>query len=176
MLNEIQEALRDLRERQQAGEHMPCPRCGQDTMKLPVMTNALSRHAEGIYVCDDCGTAEALLDFMQNPLPIECWAVFQEPRSDKDFKDVPGKDVWEQIRMDHGPKLIDIFKRWIKEKPDADFREYRREAFRTCPGLTQIWERPFQALYEVADGQLILRFRETDDGIEIAADLLKNKE
>ena len=43
-----------------------------------------------------------------------------------------------------------------------------------CPGLTQIWERPFQAMYEVSDGQLILRFRNTDDGVELTADLMEN--
>lgn len=38
--------LDDLRARQQAGEHMRCPRCGQDTMKPDLKTNALSRHVE----------------------------------------------------------------------------------------------------------------------------------
>ena len=28
----IAEQLLDLKARQQAGEHMPCPRCGKDTM------------------------------------------------------------------------------------------------------------------------------------------------
>ena len=67
MSKSIQEALLDLKARQEAGEKMPCPRCGRDTMKPDLHTNALSRHADGIYVCDDCGTAEAMLDFMRNP-------------------------------------------------------------------------------------------------------------
>jgi hypothetical protein len=29
-------------------------------------------------------------------------------------------------------------------------------------------------MYEVADGQLILRFRNTDDGVEVSADLIEN--
>ena len=37
-----------------------------------------------------------------------------------------------------------------------------------------IWEQPFQAMYEVSDGQLILRFRHTDDGVELSADLMEN--
>lgn len=54
MSKNIQEALLDLKARQEAGEKMPCPRCGRDTMKPDLYTNALSRHADGIYVCDDC--------------------------------------------------------------------------------------------------------------------------
>jgi predicted RNA-binding Zn-ribbon protein involved in translation (DUF1610 family) len=54
MSKDIQEALLDLRARQETGEHMPCPRCGRDTMKPTLATNALSRHADGVYVCDDC--------------------------------------------------------------------------------------------------------------------------
>ena len=37
-----------------------------------------------------------------------------------------------------------------------------------------IWEQPFQAMYEVADGQLIMRFRNTDEGVELTADLMEN--
>ena len=32
MSKNIQEALLDLKARQEAGEKMPCPRCGRDTM------------------------------------------------------------------------------------------------------------------------------------------------
>ena len=48
MTEEIRKALLDLRARQESGEHMPWPRCGRDTMKPQLHTNALSRHAEGI--------------------------------------------------------------------------------------------------------------------------------
>ena len=47
--------LLDLKARQQAGEHMPCPRCGKDTMKPDLHTNALSRPAP-LFICDQCGT------------------------------------------------------------------------------------------------------------------------
>ena len=142
-MTDIQKALADLKARQEAGEHMPCPRCGRDTMKPALYTNALSRVADGIMVCDDCGTQEALLAFMQNPMPVDEWA-FLNP-------DLPSE-----------------------EQPGADFREYRREAHQRCPGLTQIWEQPFQAMYEVADGQLIMRFRNTEEGVELTADLIEN--
>ena len=164
-MTDVQKALADLKARQEAGEHMPCPRCGRDTMKPALYTNAMSRVADGIMVCDDCGTQEALLAFMQNPMPVDEWAFLNPDLPSVDFKDLPGKAVWEQIRMDHGPVLISIFKRWTQEEPGADFKPYRRE---------QIWEQPFQAMYEVSDGQLILRFRHTDDGVEVSADLVEN--
>ena len=171
----IQKALADLKAGQEAGSYTACPRCGRDTMKPDLYTNALSREADGIMVCDECGTQEALLAFMRNPKPVEDWAFLREDVPTADFRDLPGAAVWEQIRMEHGPALIDIFKRWTQDEPGADFRAYRREAFRRCPGLTQIWERPFQAMYEVSDGQLILRFRYTDEGVELTADLMENK-
>ena len=68
-MTDIQKALADLKARQEAGEHMSCPRCGKDTMKPALYTNALSRVADGIFVCDDCGTQEALLAFMQTRCP-----------------------------------------------------------------------------------------------------------
>ena len=172
-MSDLQKALADLRARQEAGEHMPCPRCGKDTMKPALCTNALSRVADGIFVCDDCGTQEALLAFMQNPMPVDEWAFLNPELPSVDFKDLSGKAVWEQIRMEHGPALISIFKRWTQEKPGADFSEYRREAHRRCPGLTQIWDQPFQALYQVADGEIVVRFREKGDTVEVAADLLQ---
>ena len=173
MTERIERALADLRARQEAGEWMLCPRCGRDTMKPNLHTNALSRHARGIYVCDECGTAEAMLDFMRNPLPVESWALFQLPQPESDLRDLPGAEVWKRIRMDHGPVLIDLYKRWLREKAGADFTAYRWEAFKKCPGLTQLWERPFHAKYDVADGELILRLRQTEEGVEIAADLLE---
>ena len=107
-MTDVQKALADLKARQEAGEQMPCPRCGKDTMKPALCTNALSRVADGIFVCDDCGTQEALLAFMRNPMPVDEWAFLNPDLPDVDFKDLPGKAVWEQIRMDHGPALISI--------------------------------------------------------------------
>ena len=175
MTERIERALADLRARQAAGEWMLCPRCGRDTLKPALRTNALSRHADGIYVCDECGTAEAMLDFMNNPLPVESWVVFCAPGPESDLKALPGKEVWERIGMEHGPILIELYKRWMHEKPGASFTPYRWEAFKKCPGLTEIWEQPFQAKYDVADGELILRLRDTGEGVEIAVDLLEDR-
>ena len=54
MTERAERRLLDLKARQEAGEHMMCPRCGRDAMKAPVHTNALSRTAD-VYVCDACG-------------------------------------------------------------------------------------------------------------------------
>ncbi len=171
MNKDIQKVLLDLRIRQEAGEHMPCPRCGLDTMKPVLTTNALSRHADGLYLCDDCGTSEAMLDFMQNPLPIECWACFRDDTPAADFTTVPGEEALKTIQAEHFPRLIRIFRKW--KEGGTDFPSLRSEAIRNCPGLTQIWERPFQALYQAADGEIVVRFREKGDKVEVAADLLK---
>lgn len=110
---------------------------------------------------------------MNNPLPMEMRAMFRVPRAETDLNTLPGEAVWERIQVDHGLVLIDLYKRWLREKPGTSFTPYRWETFRRCPGLTEIWESPFQAVYNVADGELLLRFRHTDEGVEIAADLLE---
>ena len=171
MTERAERRLLDLKARQEAGEHMPCPRCGRNTMKPALITNAMSRHADGIFVCDDCGTAEAMLDFMRNPLPLECWALFREEKGDVDFKAVPGEEAMKTIKAEHVPRLIRVFQKW--KAGGVDFKDLRSEAIRECPGLTQIWEEPFQALYQVSDGEIVVRFREKGDAVEIAADLLK---
>ena len=139
-------------------------------MKPVLTTNALSRHADGIYVCDECGTAEAMLDFMQNPLPLECWAIFRENIPTANFKAMPGEEAVKIIRSEHMPRLLQVFQKW--RAGGVAFSALRSEAFRECPGLTQIWDQPFQALYQVADGEIVVRFREKGDTVEVAADLL----
>ena len=69
MTERMERRLLDLKSRQQAEEHMLCPRCGADNMKEPVCTNALSRVTD-LYVCDSCGTAEAMLAFMKQDYPL----------------------------------------------------------------------------------------------------------
>lgn len=84
MADRIRKTLGDLKARQDGGEHMLCLRCGRDTMKKNIHTNALSRHAD-IYICDACGTEEALLKFMHNPLPKHEWACFRPASLPSDF-------------------------------------------------------------------------------------------
>ena len=172
MTEEMKNALLDLRARQESGEHMPCPRCGRDTMKPKLHTNALSRHAYGIYVCDECGTSEAMLDFMNNPLPTEDWAIFNPQEHSMDFQDLPGEEAWTQIQKEQARILTELFQRWQAENAGADFKAYRREAMKRCPGLSFLFDSPFAAVYKVAEGDLILRFKNTDDGIMISRDIL----
>lgn len=54
--------------------HIRCPRCGKKTMKIRLHTNALSRRAD-VYICDKCGTKEAIEDMLGKPKPFEQWAI-----------------------------------------------------------------------------------------------------
>ena len=172
MISEHMKAvLLDLKARQSAGEHMPCPRCGKDAMNRNVFRNALSRHAD-IFVCDSCGGQEALLDFMQNPLPLDQWACFLPERPQSDFKALSGAEAWERIKKEQLPFLIELYERWRREPNQDDFGAYRAEAYRHCAGLTHLWCQPFQAAYDVSDGRLLLRFRTAEIGTEVACDLV----
>lgn len=172
MTDRIRKALGDLKARQDAGEQMLCPRCGRDTMKENIHTNALSRHAD-IYICDACGTEEALLKFMSNPLPVTEWACFRPIQPSSDFKMLTAKAIWERVQDTQIPFLMNLYERWQEEHVYEGFSDYRAAAFERCPGLTALWERPFRAEYAATDGKLVLRFRLTDEGIEVAADITK---
>jgi ribosomal protein S27AE len=76
--DEMDRKLFDLKTRQDAGERMLCPRCGRNVLKVPLTHNAQSRHVD-LFVCDECGMTEAMLDMMRNPLPQEQWAAFHNP-------------------------------------------------------------------------------------------------
>ena len=172
MTDRTRKAFGDLKARQDAGERMPCPRCGRNTMKERVHTNALSRHVD-IYICDTCGTEEAMLKFMSNPLPMREWACLRPIPQSSDFKMLPAEEVWERVQDTHLPFLMNLYERWQDEHDYEDFNDYRAAAFESCPGLTALWAQPFRAEYTAADGKLVLRFRFTDEGIEVAADITK---
>ena len=141
-------------------------------MKKNIHINALNRHAD-IYVCDACGTEEALLKFMHNPLPMHEWVYFRPAQLPSDFKTLTAEAIWERVQVTQIPFLMSLYERCQEEHEYEDFSEYRAAAFESCPGLTQLWERPFRAEYVAADGKLVLRFRFTDEGIEVAADITK---
>lgn len=69
-----QTAIERLAIAQRAGYSRTCPRCG-GKLKDRLGTNALSRRAD-VYVCDDCGIAEAIADFNQEDDPLESWSCF----------------------------------------------------------------------------------------------------
>ena len=108
MNKRIAEALADLRARQAAGEWMPCPRYGRDTMKPKLHTNALSRHADGIHICDECGSLEAVLDFMGSPLPIALWAMFRDTKPEGDLKVSPDRETAAHDSPEHGLSEHDL--------------------------------------------------------------------
>ncbi len=62
----------------QRGDRYPCPRCGADAMADDPIRNALSRQAN-IYVCDACGTDEAIRAYTGNEIPLTEWKVYQSP-------------------------------------------------------------------------------------------------
>lgn len=162
--------LVDLRARQLAGEHLPCPRCGMDSMKDKLHTNALSRHAD-IYVCDDCGTAEAMLDHMRNPLPLEDWSCML--RRSIGFLPDTMEEYIRTITDEHIPVLTALYRRWLDEQAHEDFRVYRDAARKRCPGLTELWTQPFQAEYRAEDGsRALVRFRVKDGEIRYAIDMI----
>ena len=166
----LRQKLADLKAQQASGEHMVCPRCGLDRMKPELYTNALSREA-----CDQCGTEEAMLAFMRNPKPLTSWACFQPERPAGDFKAVCGAEAWEEIRNTQLPFLSQLYERWQDERGLEDFEAYRLAALQKCKGLMEIWEQPFHVRYEVQDGDLILRFRDTGHGVEVAWDVVGKK-
>ena len=171
MITSIESVLLDLKARQKAGEPMRCPRCGADTMKEPVYTNALSRIAD-IYICDACGSAEAMLAFMNQQYPLTSWWTFQPERPESDFKDLPAADVLMRVQMEQVSTLTQICKRCIEDPGHA--AEYRLEAFGSCPGLTELWPQPFQAKYDAADGAVLIRFRsDVNGGLQVAANIME---
>ena len=76
MTDRIRKAFGDLKARQDVGEHMSCPRCGRDNMKENIHTNALSRFAN-VYICNQCGMAEALLSYTGAPPRLRNWAIIE---------------------------------------------------------------------------------------------------
>jgi len=109
VITDMEARLLDLKARQMAGERLPCPRCGRDAMNEEPVRNALSRSAD-VFVCDECGTAEAMLAMMRNPLPLNQWACFKED-------DIPSENtagltmqtLWARIAQEHIRFLTTLF-------------------------------------------------------------------
>ena len=135
----------DLIARQQAGEMMTCPRCGADSMKRPIHTNALSRLDSELYVCDACGTTEAVLAYMKQESPLSQWAAFQPRRPEGDFKAMPAGEAVMEIVRTQTDALARLYRLCRDDPENGEW--YRLEAFESCPGLTELWPEPFQAKY-----------------------------
>ena len=171
MTERMRKALTDLKARQESGAYTLCPRCGLNTMKPDLYTNALSRHAD-IMVCDQCGTDEAMKVFMGAPMSMYQWAGLQPVRPDGDFREYTGRDTWSILKDRHASVMFRLFRRYLDgEEPE----EIRFLAFESIPGLTQIWTEPYQMKFRCRDGSLIVRFRKLSEGWEMEADLVEGK-
>ena len=162
----------DLIARQQAEEETVCPRCGRGRMKQPIHTNAMSRADGDLYVCDACGTHEAVLAIMKQDIPLSQWAYFQPQRPEGDLKAQPASEAMLEIVRTQSDKLLRLYRLCRDDPENAEW--YRLEAFESCPGLTELWTEPFQTKYAAADGAVLIRFK-TDDGddVKMAANVVE---
>ncbi len=164
-MNRIEKRLADLKARQEAGTYTLCPRCGRDTMKASLYTNATSRLAD-IMVCDECGINEAKLAWMRNPDTLYIWAGLQPVRPQPDFKDLTCEQAWERIRTEQAVMIRNFYDR-NQQGESSD--ELRFEALETLQGLSQIWLKPFYLRYQALDAVLVVQFKSTRNGKELVA-------
>ena len=170
MTERSQRILDDLKARQRAGERMACPRCGMDVMKTPVHTNALSRAAD-IYICDACGSTEAMLAYMHQSSPLSGWAAFRPKRLPCGLQARPAGEALPEIVGRQMAELTRIYKLCRDDPDNAEW--YRLEAFESCPGLTELWPQPFQANYRAGDGTVVVRLKTDEAGnIQMAANII----
>jgi len=168
---ELTRRLLDLKAHQASGEQMPCPRCGGMNMKTPLEHNALSRYTD-LYICDDCGMTEALLDMMRNPLPLDQWTALKESRGQLDSKALSMKELTDQVLSQQVVELRRLHSAWVHRAEGDRFEAYRDQALKSCPGLVDLWENPFCAVYLARDGRVLVRFRWSEGKSEIAVDTL----
>ena len=164
--------LLDLKARQEAGQYTACPRCGRYTMKPVLHTNALSRVAD-VYICDECGTKEALLAFMKNPLPPNLWACFAPERPPSDLKTLDLSAALAQLDTQQIPYLGTLFTRWLDDKSGTDFDVFRCEAYENCPGIQELWPDPFRAVFHCNSHRIHVRFKRVNHSVEVAIDSIK---
>ena len=168
MTDRMKKALLDLKEKQEKGAYTLCPRCGRDTMKPDLYTNALSRMAD-VMVCDSCGSEEAVLAFMNKPYSLYQWVAFQPNKPASDFKEKTGKEVWTIICDRQAVTISSLYRRFIRGE---DPEEIRFLAHEQCPGLIDLWTEPYHMKYECSDGPLTVTFAlDADDNLNMDASL-----
>ncbi len=160
MTRRMKNALLDLKTAQETGKHTLCPRCGCDTMKQDLHTNALSRMTD-IMICDQCGQEEAILAFMNKPYSLYQWAALQPKKPASDFKTRSGREVWRIICDRQAPTIAGLFRQF---ENGEDAEEIRFLAHEQCPGLIDIWTEPYHMKYATADGPLTITFSRDSDG------------
>ena len=168
MTERMKKALLDLKEKQEKGLNTLCPRCGRDTMKPDLYTNALSRQTD-IMVCDSCGSEEAILAFMNKPYSLYQWAAFQPKKPASDFRDRLGKEVWAIICDKQAVTISKLYRRFCRGE---DPEEIRFLAHEQCHGLIDLWTEPYHMKYECSDGPLTITFTlDADDSLSMEASL-----
>lgn len=172
--DELEQRLLDLKTRQASGETSHCPRCGRLSMKKPLEHNALSRHAD-LYVCDDCGRVEAVLDMMDKQLPLEEWAGLKDKDPLLDFKALSMKETLDLALSRQLQYLRQLHEAWVYREEDERFDDYREQALSGCPGLSELWENPFCAVYQARDGCALVRFRWADGKSEVKTECLPER-
>ncbi|MPN61772.1 hypothetical protein SDC9_209514 [bioreactor metagenome] len=115
---------------------------------------------------------EAGLAMMNNPLPIEQWAVFQDKAPRLDFKALSMQEAVVRILSSQMEDLLRLHKAWVLREEGQSFDALRIQALTTCPGLVDLWENPFCAVYLARDGKVLARFRWDGTQSEIAVDTL----
>ena len=125
--------LLDLKAKQQAESETLCPRCGQNKLKAPLAHYALSRYTD-LYICSECGMTEAGLAMMNNPLPLEQWAVFQDKSPRLDFKALSMQEAVVRILSRQMEELLWLHKAWMLREEGQSFDDLRTQALTTCSG------------------------------------------
>ena len=166
--------LLHLKAKQHAESETLCPRCGQNKLKSPLTHNALSRYAD-LYVCDECGLTEAGLAMMNNPLPLEQWAVFHDNSPRLDFKALSMQEAVVRILSSQMEDLLRLHKAWVLREEGQSFDALRIQALTTCSGMVDLWENPFCAVYLARDGKVLVRFRWDGTNSEIAVDTIPDE-
>ena len=87
-------------------------------------------------------------------------------------KILPATELLARVMTEHIRFLTTLFERWQEEREYEDFEEYRSVAKSKCPGLTELWESPFRAVYRAVDGRVVVRFKSSGGKVEIAADIV----
>lgn len=82
--NDVRFLLGAVRDLQNSGYTCPCPRCGGE-MHSNLFRNALSRY-EDVYICEECGTDEAMRDYFGDATPLTKWDIASRDFSNEGLK------------------------------------------------------------------------------------------
>ena len=168
MTNDYTDRLADLKARQLAGEKMPCPRCGRDTMDAEPLHNALSRHAD-VLVCSSCGMDEALLAMKRRSKPLSEWSCFADSKAPALL---PASELISRVMTEQLNFLSTLYERWLDEREYEDFAAYQDAAKHRCPGLTELHSSPFSAVYRAQEGNLTVAFVSDSEGVNVTAKVI----